>query len=114
MFGGGGQLVTDDAPPGPHLAVWVRLPPCLCTPRPVASSDAHFPFLLGGDDTLFGGSGPIVWATLCRGGDGVADLLESRCQDILARFAPVVHNTHALGPANDFTNTHGPTSSWLR
>lgn len=44
--------MTDDPPPGPHLAVWVRLPPCLCTPRPVASSDAHFPFLLG-EMTLF-------------------------------------------------------------
>jgi hypothetical protein len=44
---------------------------------------------------------------------GAADLPESWHQDILARFAPVVHNAHTPGPTNDFTNTRGPTSSLL-
>jgi hypothetical protein len=76
-----GQIPANDAPPKPHLAVWVRLPPHLRTPE---MHTFHFP---GGDEDLFGGCGPVVWATLCRGGDGVADLPKLWRQDILARFA---------------------------
>jgi hypothetical protein len=45
---------------------------------------------------------------------GATDLPESWRQDIFVRFVPVVRNNHAPGPVNDFTNTHRPTSSWLR
>ena len=45
---------------------------------------------------------------------GARDILETWRQDLLDRFAPVVHNDHAVEPVVPFSHVHGSTPSWLR